>query len=366
MTSTIARSVLLPALKAAAAAVDSRPTNPILGMVHLAFTATSLSVSAQSQGARLTIAVAAESDGECEYCVDPVSLLALVMKAGGLNVTMTPDHDKGRVLAVCGNARYNLNISPTTEYPSAAEVDSESTIIMPVSALASVLSRVAVTIAPDDNRYGLAGAHMEQNGGMLRLVSTDGNRLTYDEAPATITGEIPRRMLIPGASVKLILPMLATTGDVTLVIGSRSARVTVGSSVLTLRLMEADFPDYRQVIPKEHSRVVRLLRDELSAAVQAVAPMATDASHTMSMAFTGEGITLKARKLDSGDATTTCGADLTGDPLTMGVNANFVLQAMAVAPGDRVVWKMGGVVSPIVMNVEDAPAVWVLMPVRLD
>ena len=371
MTIILPRPAFLAAFKSAAAAADPRPTSPILGMVYVALQDRRLTLSGQTQATRIDVTIPADCAGVDSFCVAPAALLAALGKVSGPDVTISHDAEKGRVAVACGSAHYNLHTMPGADYPVSPAIPDEVSVTMPALALAGILGRVTISVAPDGNKYGLGGIHMErivgESGPALRLVSTDGNRLTYDEAPAVIVGKLPGKLLIPSAAVKLILAALAgVTGDVAFVIGDRAARLTLPGAVLTMRLLEADFPDYRQVLPTGHKRLALLLRDELAGAVQAVAPMASDSSHSVSMTFDADGLTLKARKLDTGDALTTCGMDLTGEPMTMGINSTFVLQALAGAPGDKVTWRMGDALSPVVMTVDGCAATWVLMPVRLD
>lgn len=364
---TIPRPAFLAALKSAASSVESRPTTPILGMVHLAFTPGSLTLSGQTRACHVSVTIAVDADATEAYCVDPITLIGALSKAGGANVTLSHDDDKGRVAVTCGAAKYNLNTMPSTEYPIAQPVPDDTTIKMPAAALALLLSRVAPSIAPDDNRYGLSGVHLERVSESLRLVSTDGNRLAYDDAPATMHGDLPKRLLIPGAVVRVLAPMLAgAPGDVAISIGERSVRVVLTGATMTARLLEADFPDYRQVLPTTFKRTAIFNRDELTQAIQAVAPLAADANHTVGMVFSDDGVILSARKLDAGDARVECAVEWRGEALTIGINATFVAQALAVMPGERVTWKMGDALSPVMVEADGCAARMVLMPVRLD
>ena len=127
-----------------------------------------------------------------------------------------------------------------------------------------------------------------------------------------------------------------------------------------------DFPDYRQVLPTTFKRTAIFNRDELAQAIQAVAPLAADASHTVRMVFSDDGVILSARKLDAGDARVECAVEWRGEALTIGINATFVAQALAVMPGERATWKMGDALSPVMVEADGCAARMVLMPVRLD
>lgn len=367
MNATISRTALLAALTSASKVVETKPTQPILGMVLFAFTPSELALSAQNPACHIALTVEASASGPHSYCIDPAPLLAALTQAGGESVTMETDGD-GRVKVACGAARYRLNVLDAAEYPSPVPVGEGATIAIGGPALGSLLARVAPSIAPEGNKYGLCGVFMEHSAETgLRLVSTDANRLTYDEAPATINGGLPRRGLIPVAVVKMIA-MLAglTAGDVSLVIEERSIQATAPGVTIIGRMLEADFPDYRSVLPTGSGKGMAVFNvADLMRAVKSVAPLAGGESKDVTFALSSDGLTLKSAKVDAGSAEVACPCEWNGEPIAFGMNATFIVTLLSVVAGDRVTVDVFGALMPTIWR-DGGVGRFVLMPLRLS
>ena len=208
---------------------------------------------------------------------------------------------------------------------------------------------------------------------MLRMVSTDGNRLSYAQAPFTGTLTIGRRMLLPRKPLSEVRKMIDNyTGTVEIAFGERAAVVRFEGATVHMRLLEAEFPNYKEVLPTTFKRRVIVKRVALLESLRRTGIFATDGSHSIRIAFAPAGITLTARKLDAGDSRDEVDASLTGEPIVIGSNGHFLTEVLAVIKEDTVRLSLGDDLSPVIiegMENDDQPAtdcLFVVMPVRLD
>ncbi len=279
--------------------------------------------------------------------------------------------DNLRVEVRCGNANFKLNGHAPGDFPVTPPLDQSRTLTISAAELRRVIDQTLFAVAPDDNRYGLNGSHIEETPGedpQLRFVSTDGNRLCWSQAPFTGELGIARKMLLPRKGLNEIRRLLeGLECNAQLAFGERAALFSIPGVMLHLRLLEADFPDYRQVLPSGFKRRVVLDREPFQEVLRRVAIFATDGAHSVRFAFSGDGLVLTARKADAGDSREELPADLTGEPITMGFNSRFVLDVLGVLQGARVVCDLGDTLSPCILrDPDDERALFVIMPVRLD
>ena len=155
--------------------------------------------------------------------------------------------------------------------------------------------------------------------------------------------------------------------------GERAAVVSFEGTTVHMRLLEAEFPNYREVLPTTFKRTATVGRIAMLESLKRVGIFATDTSHSIRIAFSEAGIVLTARKLDAGDAREEMDvARYDGEALTLGTNGGFLTAILNACTEDNMRLSMGDALSPIIvqgMESDDSPddnALFVVMPVRLD
>jgi len=355
------REALLALVTRAAAGASRDKNKPILGALRLDACAPRLSVLGMDVGHSVEVSgpVNVEQPGAVALAAD--TLVAALKAADCDTVTLATTGKAGRVTLTGRGVSYTLNTLDASDFPEPPAVDGVAFTVAG-SALANVLGCVKASIAPPDNRYGLSGAHMEDASGKLRLVATDGNRLAWAECEVKGEVKAPRRAILPGTAVPLILSACGAA-DVVVTLADRAAEVRTEDTTIRVRLLEADFPDYRQVLPSSFKRRVLVDRDAIAGALRRVAFVESN----VRLSVGDSGLTLSTRSIDRGEASAEVDADVTGEAMTMGISARFALDALAPMPAGRVVVELGDALSPVRLVSEAVGgAAWIVMPVRLD
>jgi DNA polymerase-3 subunit beta len=367
----IHRDELARALGRAQGIVEKRTTSPILSCALLQAQGDTLRITATDKTTTLISDHAATVRVPGEVAVDAANFFS-VAKVLASDVVTVRLGEAGRLEVSAGTANYKLTTFPAAEFPVTPPLDQSRALVVEADALRATIDRTLFAVAPDDNRYGLNGAHLEQvsgeGGDLVRFVSTDGNRLCWAQAPFTGELGIGRKMLLPRKGLAECRKLLeGVTDPVTLAFGERAGLVRWTGLMVHLRLLEADFPDYRQVLPSSFKRRALLEKDMFTQALKRVAIFATDASFSVRFQMGGDGLAITARKLDAGDAREHCPMDFSGEPIQMGFNARFLLDVLGAIRGGRVSMELGDTLSPCIMRDPDADdALFVVMPVRLD
>jgi DNA polymerase-3 subunit beta len=366
------RPNFLPVLKQLYA-VAGNGSNPVLSSIHIRAAGDKVILTATDMAMTATRIVSANVEDHGETCIPAANLVQVVGQLPN-DVIVFDLGDNNRMNVKCQRSSYKLSGMEATEFPPAPTPVTGTPLTIDAADLRKIIDQTWFSVAPDDNRYGLNGAHLDAidtpAGRMLRMVGTDGNRLSWSQAPFTGTLAIGRRMLLPRKPLAEVRKMIdGLSGPVEIRFGERAAEFAFDGTTVHTRLLEAEFPAYKEVLPKEFKRTVTLDRAAFAESLRRVSIFASDTSHSVRFAFSPDGLVLTARKLDAGDAREECACDLAGEPITMGFNAKFMQEVIVVLPAARVTLKLGDTLSPCIVQPfgeDDENALFVIMPVRLD
>jgi len=293
-----------------------------------------------------------------------------------------------RVNIVCGSARFSLPTMPAEDYPTMPTMPA-GTGSLPAENFAEAVAQVAVASGRDDTLPMLTGVRVEIEGSMVVLAATDRFRLavrsftwTPDTDGVSLAVLVPAKTLAESAKtltggageVQLALGTTGTGGGDGLLGLAGSGRRT------TTRLLDAEFPKFRQLLPAEHAAVAELAVAPLVEAIKRVSLMAERGAQVR-MEFTDEGLRLTAGGDDEGKAEEELPADFTGEPLTIAFNPGYLLDGLSALRSERVSMGFTTASRPAVLRPvgEDGAALegpgpfpapeseytYLLMPVRL-
>lgn len=271
----------------------------------------------------------------------------------------------------CDRSRFTLAGTAAEEYPTLPEFSPEKTVPMPAAILSAMIDGTMYAASTDETRYNLNGVYFEVLGdlGDLRMVATDGHRLACvdrkieGDASALTSGVIiPRKGL--GELKRLVDEVDAE--EIELAFGSQSGLARKGDVTLVMRLIEGEFPNYNQVIPKDPGRHLVLSSDALVQSVRRVALLSSERSRAVKLELAQGQLTISSNNPDLGDAREELDVDYAGDALTVGFNARYLLDAVSAIRTKEVRLSFHDELSPCrVTPPEDESSLAVVMPMRI-
>lgn len=371
MELSIARPLLTTALARVQSIVDRRTSNPALAAVHLSATNSALTVTATDTLITLVADYTATVTAPGVATVDPATLFQVVKALGGAVVTLRL---KGtRLHVVSGTAEHSLPIGNADDYPPIPTHKPGAALTLPGAALGRLIDESVFAASTDDNRYGLNGVHAEEvaapdGANRLRFVTTDGSRLAYTEAPFEGRFGLGRKMLLPRKALGEVRK-LATVDDApwSITFGERTATFHTPGLTLHGRLIEGEFPDYRQVLPASFKRRVVVEVKPFAEALKNARVMANDRNHLTRFAFEADRVVLSAHNIDAGSSSAECPADYTGKALLTGFNLTFFQDIIAATAAARLSLELGEALDPCIVRVPDRDdCLFVVMPMRLE
>ncbi|MEU4320723.1 DNA polymerase III subunit beta [Nocardia fluminea] len=335
----VAREDFAESVAWVARSLPSRPPVPVLGGVLLVADENGLTVSGFDYEVSAQMRVAAEVAGPGQVLVSG-RLLADITKSLS-NKPVDVSVDGTRVLIACGSAKFSLPTMPVEDYPQLPEVP-QQTGELTVDVFAEAVGQVAVAAGRDDTLPMLTGIRVEIEGNDVVLAATDRFRLAVRHLQWQPTrSDIETAVLIPARTLSEAAKTLgAAEAPVQLSLGNAGGAdgllgIVNGGRRTTTRLLDAEFPKFRQLLPKEHTSIATLPVAVLSEAIKRVALVAERGAQVR-LEFSTDGVLLSAGGDDAGRAEEWLEADFRGEPLTIAFNPGYLTEGLAALHTDRV------------------------------
>lgn len=351
--------------------IERRSTHPLLSHVLLHAREGGLRMTATDTEVAYIGDLAANVETEGQVAVDAANLFQVVRALPEVTVHLTAG--VGHRLEVrCGRAFFRLPGCAAEEYPALPAFDGRGSAKMSEGALRRLVEQTSFAVATDDVRYGLNGAHLEQatvdGVEVLRMVATDGHRLSAAEAPFEGEIGITPRMLVPRKALAVIRKLLE--GDEELVevsFGEGAIRLSRPNQVFWFRMLDGEFPDYEAVVPSENKHAATIQRADLASTLKRVGILVQDRARAVRFAFGETELEIDMHNVDRGEVRESVVIELEGEPITVGFNPRYLQDILGVIAGDRVVLELAHPLAPCLVRDPDASdAFFVVMPMRLD
>jgi DNA polymerase-3 subunit beta len=367
---------LARALSRAQGIVEKKTTMPILSHVLLEATkADDLHVSATDLDVSVTSAHSCEVMKEGKVVVPAKQLFEIVKTLPEKDVVLKRAQNNWLELR-SGAAEFRIVGMAAEDFPALPRFEKVAFVSVPPRLLLEMIELTAFAASTDETRYNLNGVLFEPAGAALRTVATDGHRLSLAERALDGDFALKKGVILPRKGLlemkKLLLD--AAEGEVKLGFVENSAVLQLPSVKLVMRLIEGVFPDYRQVIPKAGDKSFKVGRERLLETLRRVSLLSTDKAHAVKLELAAGQLRVLSNNPDLGDAKEELPVEYTGEKLSIGFNARYlidILQALAtlepVAVQDVVV-ELADDLSPGVVRPAGESATQftaVVMPMRI-
>ena len=347
--------------------VSSRSSLPVLSNILLSTDTNRLRLSATNLEIGITYWIGCKVDQEGAVTA-PARLLGefvqnlppgnLEMAANETNLTITSPHYNSQINGISAE-----------EFPVIPEVKTKPAVTLPASAFRQALSEVVIAASADENRPVLAGVYMYVKEGNLVLVATDSYRLAERSLtlPKDHKGELS--LVVPARTMQELVRILADNdGDVNMYVAENQVMFQLDTIELVSRLIEGQFPNYRQIIPEEEKTVATLATTELSRITKMANLFAREAAGSVRIEVQAEGeIRIISSASQIGENTSSAECEVAGDDGEISLNARYVSDALAVIKTKQVSFAMSGKLNPCVLRPEGEGAddyLHIIMPLR--
>jgi DNA polymerase III subunit beta len=372
MRVTLERSNLLKSLNHVHRVVERRNTIPILSNVLLTAAGASLEMKATDLDMEVTEATAAQVDQQGATTVPAHLLYDIVRKlSDGSEVMLKLEEGGGSMSVISGRSSFRLQCLPQSDFPELTAGSFSHTFRVESEDMKALIEKTQFAISTEETRYYLNGIYLhavEADGKLkLRAVATDGHRLARAEVEAPAGSEGMPGIIIPRKTVSEILK-LVDDPDVAVAVelSDTKIRLTIGSVILTSKLIDGTFPDYQRVIPTGNDRKLVVDRQSFAQAVDRVSTISSERGRAVKMSLADGQVTLAVNNPDSGSATEELAAQYDAEAMEIGFNARYLLDVAGQLSGSEACFLLADSGSPtLIEDADDTRTLYVLMPMRV-
>jgi DNA polymerase-3 subunit beta len=369
MNICIPKKSLVQYLERADGIADKKSPVPALANALLRAEGRSVEIAATD----LYLAMQASADAEVTtpgaIALPAKDLLERVRAMPDGPIQIAVDGVTATVKAVGHARRYTLQGIPAADFPSLPKPPEDSWKTIPAGALKHLLDLVHQAISTDETRPHVNSVLLEADGNVLRAVSTDGHRLHKAEVKSEMAlreaGD-RRDVLVPLKAVTEMRRLLDKQGEVALCIGGPNLFLRLGSLTWTCKLVDALFPPFQQVLAKVNETDPRVPRLPFIDALKAIQLAASDRTGGVKLALVPGALRITSESPESGNAFDEIAVDYAGPEKKVGVNAKYMLDALACLDDEEVMFHMDGELEPMAIAAPGSDAFnATIMPMRI-
>jgi DNA polymerase III subunit beta len=329
------REAILKPLQTVVGVVERRQTMPILSNVLLAVEKGRLRVTATDLEVEMVAEAAVDSATDGDVTV-PGRKLHEICRALPEGVTVEVALNGERLTVKAGRSRFTLSTLRAADFPIVEEIAAKQTLRLTRSDLRALIQKTHFSMAQQDVRYYLNGLLLETERKKLRAVATDGHRLALSEVDLEAAAVRDEQVIVPRKGVLELNRLLEGEGDVEVALGSNHVRVQIDDVRLTSKLIDGRFPEYARVIPNQPRNVISADRSLLREALQRTAILSNEKYRGVRLELSGNTVVLQANNPEQEEAVETLEVEYTGDPMEIGFNVNYLLDALAAITSEQV------------------------------
>lgn len=357
------REILAEALTTAGRAATSRTgTLPVLSGVRLDVDAETLTVTGTDLELtiRLTVPVHSDRPGSAVVPARLVGDIVKALPAGAVEISSSDDE----MSISAGRSQFSVRPLSLSDYPAQVETDAEP-VTLQSSQVADALRQVVRAASTDDARAVLTGVLIAAEDEGLKMVATDSYRLAVRDLPQSSMLAAGQKVLVPGRALAELQRILSGDAELRVRLGAREAVFEAGETRLTTRLIEGEYPNYRNLLPSSYPNVLTVGREALLEALRRVKILAQD-STPVRLTLGGDTLQLTAITQDVGNAHEEIDAGYDGAEMTVAFNPEYLAAGIDAVEGDEVTLATMDPMKPAVLRgVGHDDYLYLLMPVRV-
>lgn len=356
---------LAKAIGAVSRIVSSRSSLPVLSNILIATDNGRVRLSATNLEVGINCWIGAKASEEGALTVPARLFSEFITSLPGGNLELSTNDNN--LVVVAPHVQSTINGISAEEFPLIPQIKSKPTLEMPVDQLKDALAQVVIAASTDEARPILTGVYIYNEGTKLNVVSTDSYRLAERRLTLKKKPEIDIKVVIPGRTIQELVRLLDNQEQVSIYIDDNQAMFELDGIQLTSRLIEGQFPDYRQIIPKTAETTVELETAEMARITKLASLFARENAGSIRLDIKSEGrIDVVANPSQVGENTSSADCQVEGDDGEISLNARYLTDALGVVGSAKLHLQLSGKLSACVIEpaVEQPDYIHIIMPLR--
>jgi len=362
------RDALLKTLQSVTGIVERRHTLPILSNVLLegkdnvfSFTATDLEIQVKADSSEVKF--------DKEFAITTsAKKLQDILRALAEGTKISLDQQENKIQVKAGKSRFNLQTLPADDFPKFQTTEGlDQSINIKQNEFKDLLTKVQFAMAQQDIRYYLNGMLLVIKEGKIKVVATDGHRLSYAEAELADAGNISAEVIVPRKTIMELMRLLAESDDpIAIAIGKNQIKFAFGNVTLNSKIVEGKFPDYTKVIPGGYMNSFQVDRIVLLQALQRAAILSNEKFRGVRMVITKDSVRVVSSNSEQEEAQEEVEVKYEGDAIDIGFNVSYLLDVLNNVDCKEIECTFGDSNSSGVFTIPgDESFKYVVMPMRI-
>jgi DNA polymerase-3 subunit beta len=334
MEITVSKFELLRELTATQGVVERKTTIPILSNYLFEAAADKLSLTATDLDLSLRTSCNAKvkKEGACTIPARKLHDYVKLLPDSEITIKLLDNH---WVSIRCGRSNTKMVGMAKANFPTLPVFPNAGVVKIPAQVLRGMIAKTGFAIASEESRYTLNGGLMVLKPESITMVATDGHRLAHVERSGEkfegVSGEM--KTLIPKKAMDELKSLLDSSDVETIDFAKDESTLyfRIGQRLLTSRQLTGQFPNFEAVLPKDNSKSINLHGDELAAAISRVAQFADERSRAVRIRLEKGELKLSASSTETGESEDSLETDYNGEALTIGFNAQYIIDFLKAA-----------------------------------
>ena len=286
--------------------------------------------------------------------------------------------DNQWVTLQCGKSTFNLAGLDPEEFPSFPTYQEESFSTVLTKLIREMIEKTVFAASSEESRYHLNGVLFVQSkqGGkeILRMVATDGHRLSLvDRENQKIRGIEEKGIILPKKGIleiKKIIGERDGEGEMGIYFNTTHGFFKMGKSLTVIRLIDGEFPEYEQVVPKGNDKKLVMVKEKMVSSLKRVSTMASERMEGVKFSLKKNSVEMSSYHQDFGDAKEEVEVAYEGPPIQIGFNAKYLIEALNVIDAEEVLLELKdegspGILRPTPSTSGPSDQLCIIMPMRL-
>ena len=358
------KSLLASAIEGVSRAITNRSAIPVLEGIYLKAEGFNLTLTGYDMEMGITTTIECNVLVPGETVLEAKLLLSMVsrMPAGDVRIELT---DEGQAIISGGVAEFEIPAMNASDYPSLPVTGADNTMTIPTSMMRDLIEKTIYAVSQDDKKPAHTGELFVIEPGSLTIVALDGYRLAIIQRDVECTRDI--RIIIPAKTLQELLKIMGGPDDPVKIDANRRYVVfTTNGYTIMSRLIEGDFLNYESVIPKDKkTRVTVDCKTFINTIERASLIITERLKNPLRITFAEDKITVRCQTPLGKVVDEFPPVAMTGDPVEIGFNNRYLLDAMRYSKCERMVLEINGPLSPVKILPEDGKDfIYLVLPVR--
>jgi len=365
---SLERDALFAQLQTVSRVASTRSAIQALSGVQLSAQSSGCELRATDMDVGLRVPLEAEVAREGTVVLPARLILDVVRSLPADHISIEARSAEQDVEVVAGNATFHIRTLRGDDFPPFPEPDPDSSVELPADAFVSTALKVAGSASRDETRPVLTGILVSASDRELRMVATDSYRLSVKETTLETPLTSGFEVNVPARALQELARLVSHDQDEPLSVSVRQNQVlfTLGRVVLSSRLIDGQFPNYRQLLPETFEHELRLAGPELTEVVRRISLLAQK-NAPLRLAFAEGELTVSAQTPDVGEARESMPVAFTGEPLEIGFNPEFLRAGLeAIDEGDVLLKLISPLRPGLIESGDESRCRYLIMPIRLN